>query len=124
MIMRSGTVFMRMGTPMAIGTTLWRKGGFNLRHCCTQMRKHMSNNRVVLDQKAITLDLARSMTISDMPCELHKIASDFKQWLRSSDDRNRLTVCQCERVAIVQRCRMCKIYQKTCTLDSFENLAA
>jgi hypothetical protein len=113
-----------MGAPVAIGTTLRREGGFNLRHCCAQMLKHMAYDSVVLDQKAIPLNLARGMAIADVPCELDQITGDFQQWLGSRDDLNHLTVCQCERVAIVQRGRMCKIHQKTRAFDSFENLAA
>jgi hypothetical protein len=88
------------------------------------MLKHMAYHGVVLDQKAIPLNLARGMAIADMPCELYQITGDFQQWLGRSDDFNGLTVGHSERVSIVQRGRMCKIHQKTRTLDSFENLAA
>jgi len=77
---------------MAIGTTLRHEGGFNLRHFCTQMLKHMAYDRIVLDKKAIPLDLARCMAIADMPCELDQITGDFQQWFGRSDDFNGLTV--------------------------------
>jgi hypothetical protein len=52
----------------------------------------MAYDGVVLDQKAIPLNLARGMAIADMPCELHQITGDFQQWLGRSDDFNGLTV--------------------------------
>ena len=63
------------------------------------MLKHMANDRIVLDQKAITLDLARGMAIADMPRELDKIASDFQQWLGSCYNFDHLIVGQCKCVA-------------------------
>ena len=115
---------MRMGAPVAICPPLRREGGFNLHHCCTQMLKHMADDRIILDQKAITLDLAGGMTIADMPCELDQITSDFQQWLKSCNNFNSLSIGQCKSVTMIQRCRLRQIHQKTCAFGCFKNLAA
>jgi hypothetical protein len=41
------------------------------------MLKHMTNDGIVLDQEAITLDLAGGMAIADVPRQLHQITGDL-----------------------------------------------
>ena len=100
--MRCGTVFMRMGAPMAIGTALWREGGLYLSRC-PQMFKHMTNDRIVLDQQAIALDLAGGVTIADMPRQLHQITGDFQQWLGAATT-SITSPSASKSVAVIQRC--------------------
>jgi hypothetical protein len=69
--MCGGTVFMRMGAPMTICTTLRHEGRINSVYGGPKMLKHMSNHGIVLDQELITLDLAGCVAIADVPCELH-----------------------------------------------------
>ena len=98
-------VFVAVGPSVTIGTALWREGCGDLLDGGSEVFEHMHDDRVVLDEQVIPLDLAGGVAVADMPGEPGEIrAGNAGKHLFGRDNANQRAGVEFKRIAVVERC--------------------
>ncbi len=116
MVMCGMAMFVRMCATVPVGSAFRCEGLCDFGQLSTEMFEHMCDNRVVLDQQAASFDLARSVTVSNVPCKFRQVsAGNRQQVFRGSDDFDLASIGEFEGIAVVHRCRVLEIDKETLT---------
>lgn len=72
-IMRRVAVFVAMGASVAIGTAFGGEGQGSFLAFRAHVAEHMGDDRIVLDQQAVGLNLAGRMAVANMPANAREV---------------------------------------------------
>ena len=107
-VMRVMGVGVRMRAPLAICAALWLKRRFDMPDLGAETAQHILQDMIALDKKAVDADLARGMTIADVPGEpSQRCASrmNLRQRLWRGGDSDAAPIFQGQCAARPQLCR-------------------
>ena len=121
---RRSTVGMTVRASVTVRAALGGKGLMYRRDPCAQVFEHMTDHRIILDQKMVRFDLAGSMPVADVPRKLHKIAAcNAQQGLLRCNDLDQVSVVRFQRITMIERRGMRQIHQYVLPVLRLNNLA-
>lgn len=100
-------------TITGISSAFWIERRFDLNHAGAEPLHHGFDHVIITDTKALSNDLGRQMTITEMPGQPHEMRwigpSNFQQLLRGGHHFDQPAILEHQRIAAAERSRLLKI---------------
>lgn len=106
------SLHMGVDSAVTVGTALGVEWFGHRSYSCTKSEQHVAHHVIPLDEETVPLDLARRVTVADMPGKPGQITLYLEKLLLGGDDPHNATVLQYERLVSVDRGHLGQIHKK------------